>query len=127
MYKHSSVTEQIIKAFYYVYNELGHGFLEKVYENALVIQVRKQGLLVRQQAPIKVYFDAQIVGIYFADLLVDNKVIVEIKVAEGLCDEHEAPAASLSEGDRNRRRTTAKLRTKTTSEEEDLRDCANAN
>lgn len=90
MYKHSSVTEQIIKAFYYVYNELGHGFLEKVYENALVIQVRKQGLVVRQQAPIKVYFDAQIVGIYFADLLVDNKVIVEIKVAEGLCDEHEA-------------------------------------
>lgn len=46
--------------------------------------------MVRQQAPIKVYFDAQIVGIYFADLLVDNKVIVEIKVAEGLCDEHEA-------------------------------------
>jgi GxxExxY protein len=43
MYKHSTVTEQIIKAFYYVYNELGHGFLEKVYENAMVIQLQKQG------------------------------------------------------------------------------------
>lgn len=90
MYKHSTVTEQIIKAFYHVYNELGHGFLEKVYENAMVIQLRKQGLVVRQQAPIKVYFDGQIVGVYFADLLVDNKVIVEIKVAEALCEEHEA-------------------------------------
>jgi GxxExxY protein len=90
MYKHSTVTEQIIKAFYHVYNELGHGFLEKVYENALVIQLRKQGLAVRQQAPVKVYFDGQIVGIYYADLLVDNRVIVEIKVAEALCEEHEA-------------------------------------
>jgi GxxExxY protein len=90
MYKHSTVTEQIIKAFYDVYNELGHGFLEKVYENAMVIQLRKQGLAVRQQAPIKVYFDGQIVGVYFADLLVDNKVIVEIRVAAALCEEHEA-------------------------------------
>lgn len=90
MYKHSTVTEQIIRAFYDVYNELGHGILEKVYENALVIQIRKQGLVVRQQAPIKVYFDAQIVGVYFADLLVDDKVIAEIKAAEALCEEHEA-------------------------------------
>ncbi|HXF40230.1 MAG TPA: GxxExxY protein [Blastocatellia bacterium] len=90
MYKHSTVTEQIIKAFYHVYNELGHGFLEKVYENAMVIQLQKQGLVVRQQAAIKVYFDERIVGVYFADLLVDNKVIVEIKVAEALCEDHEA-------------------------------------
>jgi len=90
MYKHSTVTEQIIKAFYHVYNELGHGFLEKVYENALVLQLRKQGLVVRQQAPIRVYFDGQVVGLYFADLLVENKVIVEVKVAEALCEEHEA-------------------------------------
>jgi GxxExxY protein len=90
MYKHSTVTEQIIKAFYHVYNELGHGFLEKVYENAMVIQLRKQGLVVRQQAPVRVYFDGRIVGLYYADLLVDNKVIVEIKAAEALCEEHEA-------------------------------------
>lgn len=90
MYKHSTVTEQIIKAFYHVYNEMGHGFLEKVYENAMVIQLQKQGLVVRQQAPIKVYFDERIVGVYFADLLVDSKVIVEIKVAEALCEDHEA-------------------------------------
>ena len=63
MYKHSAVTEQIIKAFYHVYNELGHGFLEKVYENAMVIQLRKQGLVVRQHAPIKVSFDGRIVGV----------------------------------------------------------------
>ncbi|MFY9553786.1 MAG: GxxExxY protein [Blastocatellia bacterium] len=90
MYKHSSVTEQIIKAYYQVYNELGHGFLEKVYENSLFIELRKRGLIVRQQAPIKVYYDQQVVGHYFADLLVQGVVIVEVKAAEALCEDHEA-------------------------------------
>ena len=90
MYKHSEVTEQIIKAFYHVYNHLGHGFLEKVYENSLVIELARRGLSVAQQPPIKVYYDDQEVGVYFADLVVNENVIIEIKAADALCEEHEA-------------------------------------
>ena len=89
-YKHADLTEQIIGAFYHVYNSLGYGFLEKVYENAMVIELRRRGLEVVQQAPIKVHYDGHLVGEYFADLLVNGKVIVELKAAEGLAPEHEA-------------------------------------
>ena len=89
-YKHSDITEQIIKAFYKVYNTLGYGFLEKVYENALAIELKQQGLSVVQQAPIKVYYNGQLVGEYYADLLVEDKVIVELKAVEALADEHHA-------------------------------------
>ena len=61
-YRHSDITEQIIKAFYKVYNILGYGFLEKVYENALAIELREQGLSAVRQAPIKVYYSEQLVG-----------------------------------------------------------------
>ena len=88
--KHSEITEKIIKAFYKVYNTLGYGFLEKVYENAMVIELRKMGLLVSQQKRIKVYYENEEVGDYYADLLVDNSVIVELKAAKSLCEEHEA-------------------------------------
>lgn len=83
---HQQLTGQIIKAFFQVYNTLGEGFLEKVYERAMVIQVRSMGLLVQQQQPIKVHYHYQIVGDYFADLIVGAAVIVELKAAEGLCD-----------------------------------------
>src|SRR5439155_18635114 len=83
-------TEKILKAFYHVYNVLGYGFHEKVYENALVITPRKMGLRVQPQAPIKVYFEGEQVGEYFADLLVEDCVIVELKAAEGTVEEHEA-------------------------------------
>ena len=88
--KHSEVTEKIIKAFYKVYNSLGNGFLEKVYENALIIELRSEGLLVFQQKPITVYYNEFEVGNYFADLVVENKVIIELKAAEGIREEHEA-------------------------------------
>jgi GxxExxY protein len=78
-YKHSEITEQIIAAFYTVYNTLGYGFLEKVFENALVIELRRRGLRVVQQMPITVYYTGEVVGEYFADLLVADLVIVEIK------------------------------------------------
>jgi hypothetical protein len=65
-YKHADVTGQILKAFYAVYNELGYGFLEKVYENAMAIELRKLGLSVVQQAPITVFYDGQVVGEYYA-------------------------------------------------------------
>lgn len=90
MYKHTELTSRIIKAFYDVYNTLGYGFLEKVYENALVIKLRKMGMPVVAQAPIEVRYDGHVVGEYFADLVVDGKVIVEVKAARALGDAHEA-------------------------------------
>jgi len=87
---HGDLTEQVIGAFYNVYNKLGHGFLERVYENSLTIALRRAGLDVVQQAPISVRFDGEVVGEYFADLLVNRVVIVEIKATEKLCEAHEA-------------------------------------
>ena len=87
---HSDVTELIIKAFYHVYNTLGYGFLEKVYENALKLTLEKWGLSVGQQVPIKVYFEGQQVGDYFADLIVAGRVIIEVKADEALHPAHEA-------------------------------------
>ncbi len=89
-YKHSDITQQIIGAFYKVYNTLGYGFLEKVYENALAIELKQHGLSVVQQVPIKVYYNGQSVGKYYTDLLVEDKVIVELKTVETLTDEHYA-------------------------------------
>jgi len=87
---HEEITQAILKAFYKVYNTLGYGFLEKVYENALVHELTRAGLAVQQQMPIRVYYDGLLVGDYFADLVVAGKVIVELKAAEAVCPEHEA-------------------------------------
>ena len=87
---HSEVTDQIIKAYYHVYNTLGYGFLEKVYENALVLTLRKWGLSVTQQLPIKVHFEGELVGDYFADVVVGGCVILELKCAEAINPAHEA-------------------------------------
>lgn len=88
--KHSDLTDKIIKAYYDVYNQLGYGFLEKVYENALLIELRKKGLFCVAQLPIEVFYEEQKVGQYFADILVEDSVILEIKAAELLVEEHEA-------------------------------------
>ncbi len=88
-YKHSEITDKIIKGFYKVYNTLGYGFLEKVYENALCIELKEMGLYVEKQKRVKVYYKQKEVGEYFADITVENKVIIELKAAEGLCEEHE--------------------------------------
>ncbi len=85
-----AVTEQIIGAAYAVANELGVGFLEKVYENALAHEVRKRGLEVLQQHPIDVWYDGVLVGQYIADLVVANLVIVELKVVKSLDSIHQA-------------------------------------
>jgi GxxExxY protein len=89
-FKHAEITELIIKAFYTVYNKLGYGFLEKVYENALMIELSKLGLMCVRQFPVEVFYDGQSVGNYFADIIVNGCVIIEIKAAEGLIEEHEA-------------------------------------
>jgi len=88
--KHETITQQIIGAFYTVYNTLGYGFLEKVYENAMAIELRKQGMQVISQLPIAVTYDEQIVGEYIADMLVEDCVIVEFKAVRQLLTEHEA-------------------------------------
>lgn len=87
---HQDITEKIIKAYYNVYNELGYGFLEKVYENALMIELKSLWLNCEKQKSITVSFKGYNVGEYFADIIVENKVIIELKAAEGLIEEHEA-------------------------------------
>ncbi len=88
-FQHTELTEKIIKAYFNVYNKLGYGFLEKVYENSMMIELRKFGLDCEKQKPIDVYYDDNKVGEYFADIVVDNKVIIELKASESLCEEHE--------------------------------------
>jgi GxxExxY protein len=75
------VTEKIIGCAFTVSNTLGAGFLEKVYENALALEIQKAGLKVLQQHPIQVWYDGVVVGEYFADLLVQDSIVVEIKAS----------------------------------------------
>ncbi len=87
---HKNITDKIIRAFYNVYNELGFGFLEKVYERSMVIELRNMGLECESQKKIDVYYKNKNVGDYYADIIVENKVIVELKAAEGIIKEHES-------------------------------------
>jgi GxxExxY protein len=89
-FKFQELTEKIINIFFKVYNKLGYGFLEKVYENAMMIELKKGKIPALAQAPIKVIYDNEIIGDYFADILVDNKIIVELKAARNLSGENEA-------------------------------------
>ena len=84
-------TQLIIKCFYKVYNKLGYGFLEKVYENSLVIELEKEGFSCLQQVPVPVYYDNIEVGFYFSDIIVDNELIIELKAVEGeIIKQHES-------------------------------------
>lgn len=76
-------TQLILKCFYKVYNKLGYGFLERVYENALIIELRSEGFHCLQQVPVKVYYGETEVGFYFTDIIVNNKVVIELKALEG--------------------------------------------
>lgn len=86
--KHADLTDAILKAYYAVYNSLGYGFLEKVYENAILLELREMGIAVEPQVPISVSYKNEVVGEYFADIVVEGKVIVELKAAESLVDAH---------------------------------------
>jgi GxxExxY protein len=90
MYKYQELTGKIIKAGQNVHNVLGYGFLEKVYHNAMVLELRKSGFDVESEKPISVYYDGQIVGEYFADIVVADKVILEIKAVQAINPAHEA-------------------------------------
>jgi GxxExxY protein len=87
--KHAALTDQIIAAFYQVYNTLGWGFLEKVYHAALLHELRKRGLTAEANAKFDVYYDGVQVGEYFTDILVEGLVILELKAVERLADTHE--------------------------------------
>ena len=82
------LTAIIIGCAYDAHNTLGSGFLEKVYENALRIELIRRGLSVKQQEPIKVYYLEELVGDYYADLLVENRIVVELKAVLALTKEH---------------------------------------
>jgi len=84
------LSEKIIGFAFKVYNELGNGFLEKVYENSLVYIIRKNSIICKAQVPISVYCFGVNVGQYFADILVENKIILELKVCEKISPVHEA-------------------------------------
>jgi len=73
-----------------VHNKLGYGFLEKVYENALIVLFKREGIQVKQQAPITVYFECEVVGDYYADILVEEEIILELKSSEGIIDAYRA-------------------------------------
>jgi len=88
--KYKELTEKIIKIFYKVYNKLGYGFLEKVYENAMIIEFGREGIPAVVQSPIKVSYEDEVIGEYYADILADDRVIVEIKATRTLASEHEA-------------------------------------
>ena len=87
-FKHKIITEKILKAYYNVYNSLGFGFLEKVYEKALLIELQELGLTVESQKQINVYYKNKLVGNYLADIIVEDKVILELKAADFLLSCH---------------------------------------
>ena len=89
-FKYRELTERIINVFYKVYNKLGYGFLEKIYENAMMLELKKEGITSASQSPIRVLYEGEIIGEYYADILVDNKVIIEIKASRRLVNENEA-------------------------------------
>jgi GxxExxY protein len=90
LYKHSELTEQIIGAFYAVYSALGYGFLENVYVKALMIELNRRGMMVNDKLPIQVFYLGQLIGEYYADIAVNDLVILEIKAVKALVTEHEA-------------------------------------
>jgi GxxExxY protein len=87
--KHAGITDQIIKAAFKVHNELGFGFLEKVYQNAMVVELKKTGLHVAKEVATDVYYQKELVGQYFADLVVEHNVILELKSVAAITKNHE--------------------------------------
>jgi len=86
---HKELTGEILKTFYDVYNELGYGFLERVYQNALFIELQSRGFSVEAQKRISVYYKDIVVGEYIADIIVNDKVILELKACEYLTEAFE--------------------------------------
>jgi GxxExxY protein len=95
---HSEITGLVLKAFFKVYNTLGYGFLEKVYENAMMIELHKMGVDCKSQVPVIVYYEEDVVGCYDADLFVENAVIVELKASSVFHPKDEAQLLNYLKG-----------------------------
>jgi GxxExxY protein len=100
MQEHDPLTERIIGCAFKVANTLGHGFLEKVYENALVHELRKAGLAVVQQQGLEVHYDGVLVGEFQVDLLVEDRVLVELKAVAGILEVHVAQSLNYLKASR---------------------------
>ncbi len=87
--KHEDITHKIIGCAYEVYNKLAFGFLESVYKKAMVIELNKSNIQVEAEKALKVYYENQVVGDFFVDLLVENEIVVELKSVENLNRAHE--------------------------------------
>ena len=86
---YKELTDEILHAFYQVHYKLGFGFLEKVYKNALFLELNEIGLKCETEKPINVYYKDKVVGVFYADIVVEDKVILELKAVESICKEHE--------------------------------------
>lgn len=87
---HKELTDKILKAFYEVYNQLQYGFREKIYQKSLAYELRKLGLEVEEEKPISVYYKGLLMGEYRSDIVVDGKIILELKAQSTIKDSHEA-------------------------------------
>ena len=87
--QHKNLTSKIIECAYKVHNKLGYGFLESVYQNAFMLELEKSGLNAQQEYPVKVFYDDEIVGNFIADILVEEKVVLELKSVKELHPAHE--------------------------------------
>ncbi len=89
---HKDLSYKIIGLAMQVHRELGFGFLEKVYENSMMVLFRRENITAKQQAPVSVSFEGEIVGDYYADILIEDKIILELKAIEKITDAHKAQA-----------------------------------
>jgi len=96
--EHKEITKKIIQSAYTVHKQLGFGFLESVYKKAMVIELRKSGLNVEAEKPLKVYYDGQVVGDFFIDLFVEDFVVVELKSVQQLSKNHEVQLVNYLKG-----------------------------
>jgi len=96
--KHEDITHKIIGCAYRVFNQLGFGFLESVYQKAMIIELKKNDLKAETEKPLNVYYDDQVVGDYFIDLYVEDTIIVELKAVEHLSKQHEAQLVNYLNG-----------------------------
>jgi GxxExxY protein len=89
---HKDLSYKIVGLAMQIHSELGFGFLEKVYENSMMVLFRRENIMAKQQAPISVSFEGEIVGDYYADILIEDKIILELKTIEKITDAHKAQA-----------------------------------
>ena len=99
--KYQELTHKIINAAYQVHKVLGYGFLEKVYQNALMVELAKRGILAKKERPLKIHYESEVVGDYVCDIVVEDKVILELKAVKETNEIHEVQLVNYLKGDRD--------------------------